>query len=186
MKKTTVMFSAVLLAGLVAIAVPQVPGKTKMGSDYDPATVETLKGNIEEVKLMSFGRSRMGGGVHLLVNTGKETVEVHLGPRFFLEENGFEAEGGDKIEVVGSRITFGGQSALVAREIQMGDYTLALRDETGTPGWAGPGGSMRGRSGRLDTNRSTSRWSHCRGCSGCGRCGHHHRCSCGPCRGGDQ
>lgn len=130
--------AGVLLLGLVAAA--QEP-KQRM---YDPATVETIEGTVEEVKLMAFGRSRMGGGVHLLVNTGRETVEVHLGPRFYLEDNDFEIEPGDSVQVAGSRVAMPGRPALMARKIQAGDYSLELRNEDGTPRWAGRGGQGRG------------------------------------------
>jgi hypothetical protein len=129
--------------GLVAVAAAQGPMGKGMPR-YDPATVETVKGTVEELKLMSFGRARLGGGLHLLVNTGQQTVEVHLGPQFYLEENDFNLEPGDTVEVTGSRLTLAGKPALIAREIQAGESRLELRREDGTPLWAGGPGPMRG------------------------------------------
>jgi hypothetical protein len=179
MRKTTLALSVVLLAGLAAVAAVQGTGKATPSSHYDPATVETLKGTVEEVKLTSFGRGRMGGGVHLLVSSGEETVEVHLGPRYFLEDSDFEVEPGEEIEVTGSRVPMRGRSAVIAREITLGGYSLALRDSGGVPVWAGPAGSQ---SGTRATGRRGGRHrgcSHCGGCAGgCRGCGHH---GCGHC-----
>ena len=163
------LFLLVWLAGawLLAAAVgAQGPAQRS----YDPATVETVKGTVEEVQLTAFGRRQMNGGVHLRVNTGKETLAVHLGPRFYLEENGIEVKVGQTVEVTGSRITRNGQPVLIAREICLGDYGLELRAEDGTPYWAGAGapapGRMLGQRGRPDC-----------ACPGCGcRCAHHDCC----------
>lgn len=159
-----------LLIWMLAVSV--AVGATQMSvgkpiSRYDPATVETLKGTVEEVKLMAFGRSRIGGGVHLQVNTDKETVEVHLGPRFYLEETGFEVEAGETVQVTGSRVKIGDRSALIARELLIGDYRLQLREEDGTPVWAG----RRGRARQPGMGM--------RGDYPCRHCCHHANCGCG-------
>jgi hypothetical protein len=43
----------------------------------------------------------------------------------------------DKIEVKGSRITFGGRPAMIAAEMKKGDEVLKLRDDSGFPVWSG-------------------------------------------------
>jgi hypothetical protein len=44
---------------------------------------------------------------------------------------------GDKIEVKGSRISFGGKPAIIAAEVRKGSAALMLRDPNGVPAWAG-------------------------------------------------
>lgn len=166
-RTTLVLFAALTLA--VAVAVAAQGPMQKMAPRFDPGTVESIKGTVEEVKLLSFGRGRMGGGVHLRVNTGKETLEVHLGPSFYLEDNDFEVETGEKVEVTGSRVTMAGQPALLAREIRVGEYKLELRGEDGTPLWAGSGQSGL-RMGQGQGRGMQGRCHHC-GCGHCGGCG---------------
>jgi hypothetical protein len=79
----------------------------------------------------------MGYGIHLELKGDKETVSVHLGPAWFVENQDTTIEVGDKIGVKGSRVTFEGKPALIAAEVRKGDEVLKLRDETGTPLWSG-------------------------------------------------
>lgn len=165
MRRTKLLLFAGLTLALAAAVAAQGP-TDKIGPRFDPATVESLEGTVEEVKLLSFGRGRMGGGVHLMVNTGEETLEVHLGPRFYLEDNDFEIETGEEVEVTGSRVTLAGQPALLAREIRVGEYKLELRAQDGTPLWAG--GAQAGRS--MGPRHVRGRHGACHHC-GCGQCG---------------
>ena len=64
------------------------------------------------------------------VKTDKETVSVHLGPSWYMENQDVKLEPKDKVEVKGSRITFGGKPAIIATEVKKGD-------EAGYPVWAG-------------------------------------------------
>jgi hypothetical protein len=79
----------------------------------------------------------MGYGIHLLLKSDKETVSVHLGPAWFVENQDTKIEAKDKIEVRGSRVTFEGKPALIAAEVRKGDEVLKLRDEAGVPLWSG-------------------------------------------------
>ncbi len=142
--------SIVLLAVVCLLAVPEVfaqrgamgggSGGWGMGGGYarfyDPKTVETTSGQVTEVDQTVFMKG-MRKGVHLTLNTGKESVSVHVGPIWYLENQDVKIEKGDKIEVTGSRITFDGKPAIIAAEIEKGGQTLKLRDENGVPVWAG-------------------------------------------------
>jgi hypothetical protein len=111
-----------------------------MGSQYNrmynPATVETVSGTVETVdKIMPM--KGMYSGIHLVVKTDKEGLDVHLGPEWYVERLDTKIEKGDKIEVKGSRVTFDGKPAIIAAEVKKGDNILILRDSTGIPAWAG-------------------------------------------------
>jgi hypothetical protein len=69
------------------------------------------------------------------VKTEKETVSVHLGPSWYLENQDVKIAAKDKVEVKGSRITFGGKATIIAAEVKKGDDILKLRDESGFPMW---------------------------------------------------
>jgi hypothetical protein len=103
---------------------------------YDPKTIETITGAVVNVSSITPNKG-MGAGVYMTVNTGKETLSVHLGPSWYLENQDVKIEPKDKVEVKGSKITFGGQPAIIAMEVKKGDEVLKLRDDAGFPVWAG-------------------------------------------------
>ena len=105
------------------------------GRMYDPKTVETVKGEVTSVATMTPMKG-MGGGVHLVLKTETETLSVHLGPSWFVENQDFKLAAKDVVEVKGSRVTMGGKPALIAAEVKKGDETLTLRDDSGIPVWA--------------------------------------------------
>lgn len=102
---------------------------------WDPKTVETITGEVTSVDRITPNKG-MSGGVHMNVKTDKETVSVHLGPSWYLENQDVKIAAKDKVEVKGSRITFGGKPAILAAEVKKGDDVLKLRDDTGFPVWS--------------------------------------------------
>ncbi len=103
---------------------------------YDPATVESVSGIVESVNKITPAKG-MYSGIHLTLKTDKETIDVHLGPEWYIERQDVKIEKGDKVDVRGSRITFNGKPAIIAAELKKGDSTLILRDSAGIPAWAG-------------------------------------------------
>ncbi|GLI35923.1 hypothetical protein [Desulforhabdus amnigena] len=103
---------------------------------YNPQTVETISGEVVSVDKITPMKG-MGYGLHAVVKTDKETISVHLGPAWYLENQDVKIEPKDKIEVKGSRITFEGKPALIAAEVKKGDEVLTLRDAQGIPVWSG-------------------------------------------------
>ncbi len=103
---------------------------------YDFKKIETLDGEVISVDTYT-SRRGVSQGVHLLVNTGKEKIEVHLAPSWYLEDRDFEIAPEEKIAITGSRINVDGEQAIIARQIKKGNETLILRDENGFPMWRG-------------------------------------------------
>jgi hypothetical protein len=95
----------------------------------------TIQGEILGVERIP--RGRRGEGVHLVVATGSEELPVHLGPSSFVDQQSLKLAKGDRIEVKGSRITLDGKPALIAQEVRRGSESMALRDASGVPLWAG-------------------------------------------------
>jgi hypothetical protein len=148
MKKISFAF-AIALVGILVTAVSSFaqprPGTMWRGSGgwgpgsqynkvYDPKAVETISGEVTKVDRITPAKG-MSGGIHMLVKTDKETVSVHLGPSWYLENQDVKIEPKDKVEVKGSRVTFGGKPALIASEVRKGNEVLTLRDEAGFPAW---------------------------------------------------
>ena len=111
------------------------PG-TPYGRMYNPQTVETITGEVVSVDTITPSKG-MAHGVHATVKTDKETISVHLGPAWYIENQDVKIAPKDTIEVKGSRITFNGKPAIVAAEVKKGDEVLALRDASGFPVWSG-------------------------------------------------
>jgi hypothetical protein len=103
---------------------------------YDTKTVETLRGEVLAMQRFTPAKG-MSAGLHLQVKTAKETLSVHLGPEWYLEQQDVEIRINEIIEVKGSRVAFEGEPAIIAAEIRDGDDTLTLRDAAGVPAWSG-------------------------------------------------
>jgi len=111
---------------------------TQYGKMYNPKTAETISGEVVSVDKFTPVKG-MSYGVHLTVKTDKETISVHLGPAWYIENQDVKIEPKDKIQVKGSRITFDGKPAIIAAEVNKGQQILRLRDENGFPAWSGWG-----------------------------------------------
>jgi hypothetical protein len=136
---------AVLLGGVLAapLALAQAPpaaappakapakAPATKAPEYDPKAEVTIKGVVQEIH-----ESKTRGdhpGLHLILATETETVEVHACPVRFLSDLEFVIEKGDTLTVDGSRPEAGG--IVVAREITKGQVSIRLRDKTGAPVW---------------------------------------------------
>ncbi len=100
---------------------------------FDPKSVTTVQGDVVSVDVTQGRRSQ---GVHLTLAVGSEKLRVVLGPRFYLDQQAVKVAQGDRIEVKGSRITWGGEPVLVAQEVKKGEGVLQLRQDDGTPLWS--------------------------------------------------
>lgn len=133
MKHWNVWLAAAALAVAGAVIASAQPGPG-MGRMYDPKTETTLKGAVDSV---TQGTRGMWMGTHLMVKTAEATVEVMLGPAYFITSKGFSFAKGDEVEITGSKVTVNEKGYVIAREVVKGGKTLTLRDKTGRPEWAG-------------------------------------------------
>lgn len=151
MKKMCVFMAVVLITGLFMsnelFSQPRWGKKGKgggygwgVGEQYgrlfDTDTIETIKGEVVSVDIVSPVKG-MSGGIHLMVKTDKEEIPVHLGPAWYIENQDTKIEPKDIIEVKGSRIELETKSIIIAAEIKKGEECLVLRDENGVPAWSG-------------------------------------------------
>ena len=131
MKRTLrcVVLLSLLLCAFAAAAPPQ-SSKPK----YDAATETTFKGVVEEVKDFECPVSGTVGS-HLEVRSADALVEVHLAPAAFMNDFGIVINKGDKVDVIGSRITLNGVSTVLARQVNSNNYMYTFRNEQGRPLW---------------------------------------------------
>ena len=106
------------------------------GKMYNPKTVETITGEVVSVDNITPVKG-MSQGKHIMLKTAKETISVHLGPDWYIENQDIKIMPRDKVEVKGSRITFQGKPTIIAAEIKKGNEVLKFRDEKGFPVWSG-------------------------------------------------
>lgn len=131
----------VLIGASVVLAAPwKGSGGWGMGSQYqrifNTSTVETVSGTVASVE-QTKPMKGMNYGIHIMLKTEKETVEVHLGPGWYIERLDTRIEKNDTVEVKGSRVTMAGKQVIIAQELKKGDNTLILRDSAGIPVWSG-------------------------------------------------
>jgi hypothetical protein len=148
MKKRLALISAITLLGLfsgpIAFAQKGIAWRggggwgsgTPYGRMYDPKTVETINDEILSVEKITPMKG-MNYGIHAMLKTSKETISVHLGPGWYIENQDVTIAPKDKVEVKGSRITFEGKPAIIAAEVKKGEDVVVLRDANGFPVWSG-------------------------------------------------
>jgi len=125
----------VLLGGLLtaAPALAQAPAKTTPAKapSYDvraEVTIAGVVGDFHESKARTDDP-----GLHLIVQTETEAVEVHTCPVRFMKDLEFSVEKGEAVTIIGSRP--GGTGIVLAREIKKGQTSLSCRDKKGAPVW---------------------------------------------------
>ena len=103
---------------------------------YDVTTVEAIRGEISSVDRF-MPRQGVSEGIHLVLATGSESISVHLGPAWFIENQDEMVVVGDAVVITGSRIVYQGDPAIIAASVEKGEQVLQLRDELGYPVWSG-------------------------------------------------
>ena len=131
--KLLVLTLAALIPGLT---IANAQGPRGAARNFDPKTIEVMKGTVVSVTETAPPADR-GFGVHLTLESGGQTMTVHLGPRWFLEKQKLQLKAGDAVTVNGSRVTMDGKPVLIAAEISKGSEVLKLREGDGRPIWAG-------------------------------------------------
>lgn len=121
-------------AAMMVLAPPVVAQKAaEEGPKYDVATEVTIKGTVEEIKEVPNPKGQIG--TYLMVKNGAEVTEVRLCPNSFLKEFEFVFHKGDQVTITGSKVRVNDKDAILAREIELGNSKIVLRDKQGVPVW---------------------------------------------------
>ncbi len=128
-------FSACLIfLALLLVPISALGGQPSSAEPrYDPATTTAVEGVVTATR--ETARSAPMPGLHLLVDTGKETLDVYLGPMEFMKSFDFTFGKGDRIDAVGSRVKVAGGTVILAREVRRQSQTVYLRGPDGSPYW---------------------------------------------------
>jgi hypothetical protein len=135
-----IVAAALVASGVVSVMLAQpAQGRGQGAPMYDRKTEATFSGTVEAVVNIThperIGRRALGG-THLTLKTTGETIEVHLGPTAFVADQKISISKGDRVEILGSRITLDGEAILLAREIKAGNNAWTLREASGRPLWS--------------------------------------------------
>ncbi len=105
-------------------------------SDYDPASLGTLKGKVEDVIVIP-KMTGMGSAVVAVFKTSQGEIYTILGPDWYLKNQSIDVENGQFLTVKGSRIEFRDKVIVIASEVQYNGKDIILRDhQTGKPVWS--------------------------------------------------
>lgn len=132
----SILAAGALALTLCGVALAQATKSPASGTPrYDARTETTVSGTVKEVlQVPAPGKST---GIHLVLQENSGTVEVHVGPSWYLKQQKYEVAKGDHIQVTGSKVRFQNADVILAREIKKGDNAWTLRDAQGFPMWAG-------------------------------------------------
>ena len=122
------MMMVVFAVGLAGIQ------NTLAQNDYDVKTVGTIGGRVLSIEKTA-PANRRGNWINVLLQTGKETVAVQLGPDWYIDKQRPRIQPNDTIKVTGSRVTMDGRSIIVAADVTKGNELLRLREANGIPVW---------------------------------------------------
>jgi hypothetical protein len=100
---------------------------------YDVAKEVTIKGAVEEIKEVPNPKGQIG--IYLMVKSGGDTLEVRLCPNSFLKEFEVAFKKGDQLTITGSKVRVDEKDVILAREIELGNDKVVLRDKQGVPVW---------------------------------------------------
>lgn len=125
---STLLLTAVSISGQQPAQRP--PQAAPRGLAYDAARETVLDGTVVSYTASSAVAPL---GAHVLLQTASGQVDVHLGPRGFLEGRHFSLANGDAVRVLGAPVSASGINVFLARVIQKGTQALVLRSTTGLP-----------------------------------------------------
>jgi sporulation protein YlmC with PRC-barrel domain len=107
--------------------------------DFNPSTVETLEGTVENVDndMFESGVAMTDSLVVLDVKTSSGKERVRVAPDNYLKEQDIEIKEGDKVEVTGSRVHRDGEDVVMASKVTLkrNGKVLTVRQDDGTPKW---------------------------------------------------
>jgi hypothetical protein len=124
------MLGAALSSDLVWGQQIQQITEHRAGAAYDVARESVISGKIVQYSSAS---TTPPLGAHISLQTGSGTIEVHAGNAKVIQASNISLQAGDSVSITGETVTFGNSSVFVARVIQKGSQSVAVRSKNGVP-----------------------------------------------------
>jgi len=109
--------------------IPQIAGH-RSGAAYDVARESVISGKIVQYNAAS---STPPLGAHISLQTSSATIEVHAGNAKLIQASNISLQAGDSVSITGETVQFGNSTVFVARVIQKGSQSVAVRSKNGVP-----------------------------------------------------
>jgi len=111
------------------------PAFSQAPPKYDRSTETKVKFTVAELKLIPPDGPKPIAYLLQKPGSDKETLEIYLCPKKFLDDIGVAFKADDSIEVTGSKVKQDGTDMILAREVVKGGETLTFRFQDGKPAW---------------------------------------------------
>jgi hypothetical protein len=131
-----ILWAALLLALLVAVALPAVAAPGSKGTHlpsrfaYDKAHEITFNGTISQV-VSHPAKGSLPLGTHMMVASDGTMRDVHLGPFLSKEVTKNVLRPDQAVQIVGMNMTLHGKSVVLARQVITGGRVITVRNEHG-------------------------------------------------------
>jgi hypothetical protein len=109
--------------------IPQVAAH-RTGAAYDVARESVISGKIVQYSSAS---TTPPLGAHISLQTSSGTIDVHAGNAKVIQAGNISLQAGDSVSITGETVQFGNSSVFVARVIQKGSKSVAVRSKNGVP-----------------------------------------------------
>jgi hypothetical protein len=123
-------FVAATFCGGVYGQIPQAAVRNTGPDGYDVARESVISGKVLEYSAVGKSGPR---DAHVIVQTSSATVDAHLGNARMLTANHLTLQAGDAVSITGETVTYSGGTVFVARVIQKGAQSVAVRSRAGMP-----------------------------------------------------
>jgi hypothetical protein len=108
----------------------QLSADHRTGAAYDVARESVISGKIVEYSASSTAPPL---GAHISLQTPSGTIDVHAGNAKRIQASNISLQAGDSVSITGETVQFGNSSVFVARLIQKGSQSVAVRSKNGVP-----------------------------------------------------
>ena len=112
---------------------PASPAPTK--TKYDQTSQIKINGVVDEIQQRSPGGTCKAPEVVLILKADGQNFELHVGPKWFVDELTWTFTKGDKLEVTGWKVNKEGSNEVVVRKISRAEWNLEPRDDSGAANW---------------------------------------------------
>jgi len=125
------LVSAAAALGIVAQGqqIQQIAGHRARAA-YDVARESVISGKIVQYNSTS---TTPPLGAHISLQTSSGTIDVHAGNAKVIQVSNISLQTGDSVSITGETVQFGNSNVFVARLIQKGLQSVAVRSKNGVP-----------------------------------------------------
>jgi hypothetical protein len=127
--------SAILLCICGTAASAQEKTQQAMAAKAAPNAYQVARETVLSGKVLEYSATSTSAplGARISLQTSSGTISVHAGNAKYIASSHLNLQAGDAVSITGENVAFGNGTVFVARVIQNGSQTLAVRSKTGMP-----------------------------------------------------